>query len=467
VKSSKTATGTNGDQAITHTKVLGIAVPIILSNVTEPLIGVADTAVLGQLGDAHLIGAAALGATIFSMVFWAFGFLRMGTSGLTAQADGARNDAEVVASLGRALLIAIIAGFALILLQWPIAKVVFAFIQGSAAVEDATRSYFTIRIWSAPAALANFAILGWLIGIARTDLALIVQLVLNLLNIALDVIFVMGLGYGIEGVAIGTVLAQFVAVVVGLALVRSQVRRRSAMPSFSEIIERSKLVRTLSVNRDIMIRTLVLLAAFVFFMAESTRAGDLTLAANSVLMNLESVAIYLLDGFAYSAQVLVGNAVGANQRAHFSRAAWLSSLWAGVISLCLCLIFWMFGETFIDWMTVNEEVREAARRYLIWLIIIPAVGVAAFQLDGIFIGATRTVDMRNMSVVSTGAYFAAWALLTPAFGNHGLWASLIVLFVARALSLLACYPAMMRKLFPVSDGAPQSAKRNAARDVAS
>lgn len=440
------------DHHLTHRDVLVIAVPIILSNVTEPLIGVADTAVLGQIGEPHLIGAVALGATIFSMLFWAFGFLRMGTSGLTAQADGAHKPAEVLAVLARALLIGVTVGVMLVGLQWPIAVAVFATIQGSEAVERAAKIYFEIRIWSAPAALANFAILGWFIGIRRTDLAFVLQILLNILNIGLDVLFVIGMGYGVEGVAYGTIIAQIMAVCIGLLMARRQAKRRGALPAISEIVDRAKLLRTLSVNRDIMIRTLLLLAAFVFFVTEGARAGDLILAANAVLYHLVAVSAHFLDGFAYSAEVLVGNAVGARQRSHFSRAVKLTSLWAGVVSLLICLAYWLGGVTFINWMTASEDVRAVAREYHWWAVFIPVIGVSAYQLDGIFIGATRTADMRNMSMLSTGAYFAAWAILTPTFGNHGLWASLVVLFLARALSLLSRYPTLTCELFPTNLG---------------
>ena len=438
------------DGRLGHGTVLAIALPIVVSNVTQPLIGVADTAVLGQLGDPGLIGAVALGATIFSMLYWAFGFLRMGTSGLTAQAVGAGDTCEVAIGLVRALMIAAIAGAGLIVLQWPLEVIAFELVHGSDKVEASARSYFAIRIWSAPAALANFAILGWFIGIRRTDLAFWLQLLLNLTNIALDILLTLGLGLGIEGVAIGTLIAEITAAGAGLMLIRGQLRRLGATLRLDHLADRAKLRRTLGVNRDIMIRTLLLLFSFSFFTFQGARAGDLVLAANAVLFHFLMVSAYLLDGFAFAAEVLVGNAVGAGDRSRFLCAVRLSSFWAFAVALCLALACAIAGGWIIDAMTTSAEVRDLARDYLAWAVALPVVGVACFQLDGIYIGATRTADMRNMMIIATAVYLAAWALLTPIYQNHGLWAALGVFFVVRGLTLGARFPDLLRDLFPAA-----------------
>ena len=432
---------------VTHREVLAIAIPIILSNATEPLIGIVDTAVLGQLDKPSLVGAVALGATIFSMIYMLFSFLRMGTSGLTAQADGAGDQNTVATTLLQALTIAAGAGVVLILLQRPIGGLALYVLQGSPAVEEAAHTYLTIRIWSAPAALLNFVMLGWLIGLRQTKLAFLLQLLINGLNIIFDIVLVSGFGMEIEGVAYGTLAAEVIAVGVGLWIVRRELMRREAMPAVSEVFNRQKLVRVFRVNRDIMLRTVILVSAFAFFVNEGAKGGDIILAANAILYHLMSLSAYVLDGFAYAAEALVGHAVGAGKRERFIRAVRLSSLWAGVLSVVISLLFWLLGGLFIDLLTVSEEVRATARIYLLWAAATPVFGFACFQLDGIFIGATCTGDMRNATFVSAVIYLGAWAALTPAFGNHGLWASLLVLFVARTVTLGALYPKILRVSF--------------------
>lgn len=432
---------------LSHAHLLAVAVPIILSNVTTPLIGVVDTAVLGQLGDPRYIGAVALGAMIFNMLYWAFSFLRMGTTGLTAQAEGGGRKAEVAATLMRALLLAGAVGGGLIVLQVPIGAAAIAILQGSEPVESSARSYFAIRIWGAPAALANFAVLGWFIGMGRAGTAFALQILLNGTNAALDALFVLGLGLEVEGVAMGTVLAESLAAACGLWLALRELRRRGAQFERALILEPGALKRTFAINADIMVRTLSALFAFSWFTAQSASQGDVLLAANAVLLHFSQVAAYFLDGFAFAAESFVGRAIGAGRRDRYRQAVRVSTLWAVVLSLCLSLAFWIAGGLMIDVMTVNAEVRATARVYLLWAVITPVIGVASYQLDGIFIGATRTADMRNMMLLSVAVYVAAWAVLTAAFANHGLWAALIVFFVARGLTLGVRLPALERDAF--------------------
>lgn len=432
---------------LSYGRVLAISLPIILSNITTPLLGVTHTAVIGQLGQAHLIGAVALGGTIFSLLFWAFGFLRMGTTGLCAQAEGRGDQNLVVAILARALLLAGIAGAALILLQRPIGLIALDLIEASGAVEAETQSYFAIRIWSAPFALANYAFLGWFIGLAKTRIAFLLQIVLNGLNVLLSIVLVSGLGWDVAGVAISTVIAEFAAAALGAVIAIRESRARNSAFSWGGTLDLAGLRRMLAVNADLMIRTLCLLFAFTFFTAQAAKAGDVILAANAILLQFLNIATYLLDGFAFATEALIGQAIGAADRAHFRRAIRLSSVWAAGVSIAVSLAFLLAGGPIIDAMTSDAQLREVARHYLIWAIAAPVAGVACFQLDGIFIGATRTADMRNMMIVSLAVFMAAWALLTPPFGNHGLWAALIVFFVARALTLGAYYPALERASF--------------------
>ncbi len=439
-----------------HRAVLAIAVPIMASNVSEPLIGVVDTAILGQLGDAYLIGAIAVGSVIFSFLFWAFGFLRMGTSGLAAQAAGARDDDELRAVLGRALLIAGICGVALILLSPVIGDTAFHLVEGSTAVESHARDYFDIRIWSAPAALMNYVFLGWFIGVGRAHIAFILQLLLNLSNTVLDAVLVLGYDMGVEGVAIGTVVAQFIAALAGVWLMKRELGLRTGAWSWPRITSAVMLRRTIAVNTDILIRTICLIFAFTWFTAQGAKQGDIVLAANAVLFNIAMVVTYLLDGFAFAAETLSGQAAGGRDRARFLDAVKLSSLWAAVGGVLMSLGIWLLGEWCIDLLTVNEEVRATARIYLFWAVLFPITGVACFQFDGIYIGVTRTADMRNMMLISVIVYFAAWSYLTPLYGNHALWACLVIFFIIRALTLGARFPALVRDTFPLAartDGA--------------
>jgi MATE family multidrug resistance protein len=431
-------------ERLTSRDVLAIAIPMILSNATVPLVGIADTAVMGRLNDPALIGGVALGSTIFAMLFWAFGFLRMGTTGLTAQAAGAGDPGSVAANLHRALLIAAAAGVLLYAAHVPAILFILKLAGGSAEVQTATADYFGVRILSAPATLANYALVGWFIGLARANLAFVLQLFLNVVNIALAVILVLGAGKGVKGAAMAAVFAEYAAVAVGL-LVARRVLRAYAGPR-PALFEAAAFRKLLAVNGDIMIRTICLLFAFTFFAAQGARLGDVALAANSVLRGLSDLSAYVLDGFAFAAEVLVGQAVGARCLARFREAVALSSIWAAALAVAVALAFWGGGLLLIQLMTTTPSVREAAHEFLPWAVMAPLLGVACFQLDGIFIGATRTADMRNMMIVSLAVFLGAWALLTPAFGNHGLWASLMVFFIARAATLGARYPALERSV---------------------
>jgi MATE family multidrug resistance protein len=432
-------------EAITHRSILAIAVPIMISNLSTPLLGVVDTGVIGQIPDASLIGAVALGALIFNFVFWAFGFLRMGTTGLTAQAFGADNAHEIRASIGRALLIAAVVGVCLILLQWPIRQLAFWLLEASERVEQLAQSYFDIRIWAAPATLANYALLGWFIGLGKARTALLLQLVLNVSNMLLDAWFVLGLDMGVRGVATGTVIAEYLAAAVGLLVAAQHLHVIGGKWEAARLFEPARIARTIAVNRDIMIRSLSLIFVFSWFIAQGAKFGETVLAANAVLMHFVAVSAYFLDGFAFAAEALVGKAVGAAHRAGLTQASRMTTWWAGGVALFATLILVLFGSTFIDILTVEPGVRSIARQFLPWAAMAPLVGVWAFQLDGIFIGATRSADMRNAMLMSAGIYLVAWYLLRP-LANQGLWAALYVHYAARTFTLLYYFPGLRRSV---------------------
>ena len=446
--SQSTTINASGESSVTHRAVLAIAVPIMASNVSEPLIGVVDTWVIGRLPEAYYIGAIAIGALIFSFIFWGFGFLRLGTGGMTAQAAGARDVQEIRAVLGRALMIAAICGVALIALSPLIESLAFWMITASDEVETHARNYFQIRIFAAPFSLANYVILGWFIGLGHARMAFYLQLVLNISNMVLDIVFVHGMGMTSDGVALGTLLAAIIAFGAGIYAVRRELKSRGGSFSWPRIMDKVRLKRMVGVNFDIMVRSLALVFAFSWFTAQSAKGGDIVLAANTVLQNIWMVTVFLIDGFAMAAEALIGQAVGAASLLRFNQAVRLTSLWAFAVAAMCALVIFALGGVFIDALSVNEEVRATARVFLIWAALCPIIGVACFQLDGIFIGATQTRDIRNMMLISMVVYFVAWWAFTSWFGNHGLWLAILTFFTVRGLTLWSRMPALVRDNFP-------------------
>ncbi len=423
-----------GDEAITHRRVLKIAAPIVLSNATIPILGAVDTGVVGQMGAAAPIGAVGLGAIILASLYWMFGFLRMGTTGLVAQAHGAGDVAETGAILLRALLIGGAAGLVFVLLQGALFHGAFLLAPASDEVEGLARTYLAIRVWGAPATIALYAVTGWLIALERTRSVLVLQLWMNGLNILLDLWFVLGLGWGVEGVAVATLIAEWTGLSLGLWLCRGAFSG-NAWRDWGRVFDRARIGRMMRVNGDIMIRSVLLQASFTTFLFLGADLGDVPLAANQVLLQFLEITAYALDGFAFAAEALVGAAVGAGARARVRRAGVVASQWGVGGAAALGAVFWFAGPAIIDIMTTSPEVRETARTYLPWVALAPLIGIASWMFDGIYIGATWTRDMRNLMVVSVAIYVTALALLVPALGNHGLWASLMVLNLTRGLTM--------------------------------
>lgn len=426
---------------LTHSRVLKIAFPIVLANATVPILGLVDTGVVGQIGQAAPIGAVGIGAIILTGIYWLFGFLRMGTTGMVAQALGAKDQGEVVALLVRALLIGFGLGIAMIALQVPLFWGAFQVSPASAQVEGMARDYMQIRIWSAPAAVALYGISGWLIAQERTRALLVLQLWMNGLNIGLDLWFVLGLGWAVQGVAFATFLAEWSGLGLGLWLCRGAFSG-AMWRDWGLVFDTARLKAMALVNGDIMVRSLLLQTIFISFLFMGAKFGDVTLAANQILVQFLEVIATVLDGFSFAASSLVGQAMGARDRFALRRSAQLSSLWGGVFVFGLTALFWLSGEMIVDLMTTSDEVRSEARIYLGYVIFAPLLGVAAFMLDGIFIGATRTRDMRNMMILSFAVFVVSVLLLLPLFGNHGLWMALLISFVARGVTLAWRYPAL-------------------------
>lgn len=444
---------------ITRREILRKSWPVMLANASVPLLGLSDTAVIGNVGSLEALGAIAFGAVIFSFVYWGFGFLRMGTTGFVAQAVGAEDETEIRAALWRALFMALGIGIMLILLQKPIASLSLYLMQGSAQVEILTGDYIAMRIWGAPAALALFALMGCLIGLGKSKTLLLVQVVLNGINISLDILFAGVLGMGAEGIALGTAIAEWISVLLALWLVLRILRKRQhesaqydadlkgrAWIPWQHLKDIAQLKRTLSVNRDIMIRTLLLVASFAWFVRQSAQFGDDVLAANHILLQLISFSAFFLDAYAYVAEALVGEAVGAKNPQQFDLAMWRSTELAGISALILAAVIFLGGDITVQALSQHPQVWIAASSALPWAALYVALAFAAFQLDGVFIGATRTREMRQASIMSSLFFIPSSLLLMPIWGVHGLWLAFVIYVCVRALTLVCFLPALRRSL---------------------
>lgn len=433
---------------ITRRLIVQKAWPIILANAAVPLLGLADTAIIGNLGSVYDLGAIALGALLFNFIYWSFGFLRMGTTGFVAQAAGAGQEQEVRTSFARSLVIGAILGAALILLQNPIAQLAFQALQGSAEVESITRDYFAIRIWGAPATLGIFTLLGILIGLGESRRLLLVQVLLNGLNIALDCLFAGYFHMGAKGIALGTALAEWTTLLLAGALVINLLRQRHTDSHrffhWPDILNTEKLKHTLSANGDILIRTLALLFAFYWFTNQSAQFGDAILGANHILLQLVSFSAFFLDGFAFVAESMVGKAIGAKSKQTFVRAIRLTSELAAMTAVLLALGIFVSGPLIISSLTNLAPVSEVALDYLPLACAYILLSVGAFQLDGVFIGATRTREMRNASLASLLAFLAVCIPAALYWGNQGLWIAFVFYVVMRAVCLFYYLPGINR-----------------------
>ncbi|HEV7277063.1 MAG TPA: MATE family efflux transporter [Devosiaceae bacterium] len=437
--------------AVTHRAVLAIAVPASLALITEPLVGVVDTVLVGRLGEASLLGGVALGAVGFDILFATFFFLRLGTAGLVAQSVGAEDRAAEAAHLARALLIALVAGALTLLLAGPITDLTDWGFGAGPEVSAAYREYFAIRLWSMPMVLVNFSIAGWLYGRGDARTALVLALITNTVNAGLSAWLVLEAGLGVAGVAWGTVAAQLLAAVLGLAVA---LRHYGGAVAMIALIPKDALLATAAFRRlfglstSLVIRSLALMAAFAFFSAQGARAGATVLAANAILLNFFAVTAFFLDGIAAAAEQLCGKAVGAGYRPAFRRATALSLAWGVLIGGALTAVLLLFGGAIIDLMTTAPEVREAARAMLLFAALTPLTGMPAFVADGVVTGATMAREMRDGMVVASLLFFGCALVLQPLFGMTGLWIALHLLFVFRAIILFGLVAWREPGLFP-------------------
>lgn len=429
--------------SLTRKQVFLRALPIMGANIASPLVGLVDLAVIGRTAETDSIAAVALGSLVFNVFFWSVAFLRMGATALTAQADGRSDEGEVRAVLWRAGAVGAMIGLAILVLQTPLKAAVFALFDSPAEVEMLGRDYVNARLWGAPAAFAGFAIYGWLIGLGLTGRALILQSVLNVLNAGLSVLFVLGFDMGVEGVGAASAVAQWLhllaaGVIIALILKRRGTARQSAF------WDREAIRRLFSVNRDIFLRTLALLAGFTWFNIASLRQGADVLAGNAILMQYISICAFFLDAFAHVTEAETGRAAGAKNWSRLMRAFRLTSELALVFSLILSLGFLMLGDVFITMMTTDEATRASARTFLIWCALVPLLGMPSWQLDGLMIGATQGPLMRNAMIASLVIYLALDAVMRPLWGAHGLWFAFLLYYLARAGTLMVGWPGLKR-----------------------
>ncbi|MFK7916011.1 MAG: MATE family efflux transporter [Pseudomonadales bacterium] len=442
-----TAPAVTARAAVWHRYVLGLTWPVLLANLTIPMVGTVDTAVMGRLPDPAYIGAVAVGATIFSALYWLFGFLRMGTTGLAAQAYGAANASELGAIAQRSLGLAIVIGGSLIVLQWPLQWLSFSLMGGSQSVANLAADYYQLRIWGAPAALGYLAVMGMLFGLQRMRDTLWLGLLLNVSNAVLDVLFVLGFDWGVQGVAAGTVISEWTAALTGLWLLRRALRTQGIELTPDRAAWQSEALRKLlTLSGDLIIRSFFVQAPFFAYTAIGARLGDLVLAANAILMQFFFIMIYALDAFAHSAETLSGNAFGAADRARFERSVRFTTFWAALLALMGGLLFGLASDPLIALLTRSAEVQQATAQYIGWLVIMPLASVWAFQLDGIFIGTTQSATMRNAMALAFVAFLLVLGAALPTLDNHGLWLALLAFMLARAVLLGRRYPALVASI---------------------
>ena len=427
-----------------------IAIPSVLANLSTPLLGLSDSFIMGHLPHERYLAAVALGSMFFSILYNGVNFLRMGTTGFAAQAQGREDELSLGRLLLRGCITAAMIGILFVFLQSLILNAFFIFIETETQVTNLTAQYFTIRIWGAPFALMNYVASGWLLGMGRAKEVLYIHLFMNIVNILLNFVFVYGYDMTANGVALGTVLSETTAFLLSLYYVKKHSRMNFSIPIFSSIVLKnifniSAFKVLFSLNRDIFIRTMCLTMTLASFVVLGTRFGTEVLAANAVLMNLQNLTSYGLDGFAQAAEVLVGKEIGRKSKKNLRSAVIISSKWAIITAVAMTLFYYIFGEMIINLLTNIETIRNISSNYLTWIIILPLLSIWSFQLDGIFIGATAGSSMRNGMIISVISYILAIYILIPLWGNHGLWAAYSIFMIMRAITLFYKYPEIEKR----------------------
>ena len=433
-----------------YRRVFLLAIPLILSNLTQPLLSTVDTILSGHLPSPAVLGGVAVGGIFFNSIYWTFGFLRMATTGLVAQSHGAGDQDQLMHHFGRAVLTAFLIGALILVLQRPLISASLALLGATAEVHRNALIYCSIRIWSAPAALANYAILGYLLGRQRARAALLLQATINIVNVVLALTLVLWRHWAVAGIATATMSAEWIGCFLGFALLLASGARLGHV-RWKELIDGDSLRRLFALNRDIFLRTLSLVAAYAWFTRTGARSGNAVLAANAVLINFLWIAGYGLDGFANATEALVGEAIGARRVADFRAVLKASSVSAFTVAAGLSFLYLVFGRNIIAIFTNQEAIRSLAGQYLPWLIVLPLVAVWSFLLDGVFIGATRAQELRDSMLISLAGYLGLAILLTARFGNHGLWCAMLAFMALRAITLALRLPGIERKSFAMTE----------------
>lgn len=426
LQSSATCGGQVAVQKNLNKSILALAVPAIVSNITTPLLSLVDIAIVGHLGSAAYVAAIAVGGTLFNMLYWLFGFLRFGTSGLTAQAYGSGDDAGRMAVGLKSLRIALLLGIGLVLLQWPLGSLAMWILDPDPATEELALLYFRILIWGAPAVMMQYALTGWFVGNQNTRAPMWISLAINVINIGMSLLFVFVFHLSLRGVALGTLIAQYSGLFIALSIARLQLRAaHSPLPT----------AHFFKVNADIFLRTLCLIAVTIWFTRSGAAQGTVILAVNTLLLQLFTLFSYFMDGFAFAAEALCGKYVGAGDMAGLGRCIRRIELWGAAMALLFTAFYALGGADFLRLLTDDGDILAASEPYRIWAVCIPCAGFMAFTWDGIAIGTTRTRLMLLSMAVATTLFFSLWAILTPRLANHALWLSFIVYLLARGLLL--------------------------------
>jgi MATE family multidrug resistance protein len=428
-------------------QILYLAIPNIISNITIPLLSSVDTAVMGHLESPVYLGAIALGSMIFNFIYWGFGFLRMGTTGLTAQAFGSGNDSEISSILYRSLILSILIGLILIILQYPIAQLSFYLIDGSNAVEGHAVNYYYIRIFAAPATLAIYSLHGWFLGVQNAKYPLYVALFVNILNVVLNLLFVFSFNMKVEGVALGTLISQYLGLLFTVFLLKKNYSKFTCKFVLKQIADKSKLKKFFQVNSYILIRTILLIFTISFFTAKSAEMNDNILAANFILMQLWLIISYGVDGFAFAAESLTGKFIGAKDEKSLKETIKYSFIWGLSLAIILSLLYLSFGKEIISIYTSHMEIIDIAMIFYFWIIISPFINSISFIWDGIYFGAAETKPILHSMIISTILVFLPIYYIGKEFiGNHSIWLALTLFMFVRGLTLTMFHKKIMGNL---------------------
>jgi MATE family, multidrug efflux pump len=436
----------SGDGLPGDRQVWRIAAPMILSNLSVPLLGMVDTGVTGHLDSPAYLGAVAIGASIFGFLYTGMNFLRMGTTGMAAQRFGAGDNDGLRVSLGQGLVVATAIALVLIAMQKPIGLLAMDLIGAKGEVREFALTYFWVRIWSAPGTLANFVLIGWFLGLQNARVPLLLFLTINSVNIALDLLFVVVLGMRVEGVALASVIAEYAGLATGLTFAARALMTHEGQWPLPRLVRLRAYAAFFSINTNLFVRTVALMFTFAFVTAQGTRLGSLILAANAVLMNLQNLTSFALDGIAHAAEAMVGKAIGERQRTALEQSVRLCLKWSLIFAVLIAAAYAIGGRSLVRLLTDLPDVRESAMRFLPWLVVSPLVSVWPFLYDGVYVGATRAREMRNIMLVSTVIVFLpAWYLLRG-YGNHGLWLAFMLFMASRGIGMHIGYRRLLRRM---------------------